>query len=499
VLQISLSNRTGEAMLLRPTLDDMRGNGDLVLGANQNLEPPYIYLFSGSDASQKMTISLPQEVLPGQNLKTWLRFPSIQEEAIPIEFEIISAGEPQVVELPLSVTFPVSGDGNSYFSHSFDSTTAGIFGLISGVIDLDKIPTRALVAELLIVIAQKGEECSRTLPGSRLQERLKRTGFFKNGAIALALAQLPGWISESLAIANSFLGGGSQTPGTQRLLYIWERWLLSLVETDVEAEEIGKRIFVPPFLAEAVVAELGLDGDRWFGDLLLGLAAVSPRIGKTLEAIADAATPTAAADAKAQEAGYILATALPGANYLPVRWLVVELLVVIAQVGKEYGGSEPGSQLSDRLSRTRFFKNGVVVLASAKVPRWLQISQSAAAAFATSIGAETGKGGMLAFWEQWLWSLLPVDVVFQKPGFLEKPGFSTEVPDNSAREALTAELGMNGDRWFEAIVLGLAVVSPRVAAILEALAALAPAPPTRPAPPEVPEADVLGESKSLGR
>jgi hypothetical protein len=140
-----------------------------------------------------------------------------------------------------------------------------------------------------------------------------------------------------------------------------------------------------------------------------------------------------------------------------------------------------------------------VVLASAKVPRWLQISQSAAAAFATSIGAETGKGGMLAFWEQWLWSLLPVDVVFQKPGFLEKPGFSTEVPDNSAREALTAELGMNGDRWFEAIVLGLAVVSPRVAAILEALAALAPAPPTRPAPPEVPEADVLGESKSLGR
>lgn len=507
VLQISLRNRTGEAMLQRPTLDDWTANGDLVLAANQGLEPPYIYLFSGGDAHQKMTIPIPGESLPGQNLKTWLRFPGTAEEAIPIEFEIIPAGEPQVVEWPLSVTFPLGGEGNSYFSHSFDSTTAGILGLISGVIDLDKIHTRWLAAELLVLIAQKGEEWARTLLGSKLLEGLKRTTFFKNGALALTLAKLPGWISESLAFSNSYLGGSTQTPGNQRLLYIWEQWLLSLVETDVETGEIGKEIFVPPFLAEAAVAEMGVDGDRWFGDLLLGLAALSPRIGKILEAIADAATTAPVADAKAGEAGYILATALPGYNYLPVRWLVVELLVVLAQVGKESAGSKNGRELSDRLSRTRFFKNGVVALASAKIPRWLQISQSAAAAFATSIGAETGMGGILVFWERWLWSLLPVNSYlgigenpphppFEGGGIRESQPL---VPDNSAREALTAELGGNGDLWFEAIVLGLAVVSPRVAAILEAIAALAPAPPSRPAPPQVSGDDILSESKSLGR
>ncbi len=491
MLPMSYRNRMNEAMLLRPTLDDWVVDSNLVVSTSQSLDPPYIYLFSGSDASQIMTISIPRDLSPGQTLKTWLRFPGIQEEAILMDIEIIpvSQPQPQVVDFPLSITFPISGETNASFSHTFDPTTAGILGLISGVIDLDKIPTRWLVAELLIVIAQKGEEYARTLPGSRLLAKLKHTVFFKNGTVALTSAQLPSWLSESLAIANAILGGTTQTPGKQRLLYIWERWLLSLADTDVEANEIGNQIFVPPFLAEAVVAELGMDADRWFGDILLGLAVLSPPIAKTLAAIAELAPPIpAVADAKAAKAGYILATALPGFNFLPVRWLVVELLLVLAQIGNDYAGSEAGRQLSDCLGRTRFFKNGVVALASAKVPRWLQISQSAATAFATSIGAATGMGGMLVFWEQWLWSLLPANSELQP-----------QIPKNFAREAISAELGMNGDRWFEAIILGLATTSPRMGAILEAIAALAPTPTTRPSPPQTPVEDVIGESQSIQR
>jgi hypothetical protein len=490
LLRMCFRNRMNEARLLRPTLDDWVVASDLVLSASQSLDPPYIYLFSGSNASQRMTISVPSDLSPGQTLKTWLRFPGIQEESIPINIEIVPASEPlpQVVEFPLFVTFPVSGETDVSLSHTFAPTTAGILGLISGVIDLDKIPTRWLMAELLIVIAQKVEEYARTLPGSRLIEQLKRTVFYQNGTIALASAQFPGWLSESLAIANTLLGSSTQTPGKQRLLYIWERWLLSLADTDVEANEIGNPIFVPPFLAEAIVAELGMDADRWFGDILLGLAVLSPRIAKTLAAIAEAIPSTIAADTKTAEAGYILATALPGFNVLPVRWLVVELLLVLAQIGNEYAGSEAGRQLSDRLSRTRFFKNGVVALASAKVPRWLQISQSAATAFATSIGVTTGMGGMLVYWEQWLWSLLPANSESQPL-----------VPNDSAREALSAELGMNGDRWFEVIILGLATTSPRMAAILDAIASLAPTPATHPTSLQAPGEDVIGESQSLHR
>ena len=476
-------------MLLRPTLDDWVVEGELILSASQSLDPPYIYLFAGSDASQVMTIPISSNLSPGQKLKTWLRFPGIQEEAIPLDMEIIpvSPPHPQVVEFPLSVTFPLSGETNASFSHSFEPTTAGILGLISGVIDLDKIPTRWLVAELLIVIAQKGKEYAQTLPGSRLLEQLKHTVFYQNGTLALTSAQLPSWLSESLAIAKAILGGDTQMPGKQRLLYIWERWLLSLVETDVEAEEIGHQIGVPPFMAEAVVAELGMDAAHWFGNILLGLAVLSPRIAQTLTAMAELAPPVPApADYKAEEAGYILVRALPGLNFLPVRWLVVELLIVLAQVGNEYARSEGGHQLRARLSRTRFYKNGVVALASAKVPRWLQVSQSTAAAFANSIGTATGMGGMLVFWEQWLWSLLPANS--QLP---------LQAPNNLAREALSAELGMDGARWFEAIILGLATTSPRIAAILEAIATLAPTPTTRPTLPKTPVEDVIGESQAI--
>lgn len=489
VLPICVRNRTNEAMLLRPTLDDWMVGSDLVLSVSQSLDPPYIYLFSGRDASQRIKISIPFSLLPGQMLKTWLRFPGIQEEAIPIEIEIVPVSEslPQVLEFPLFVSFPVSGETNASFSNTFDPTRAGILGLISGAIELDKIPTDWLVAELLIVIAQKGEKYAKTLPGSRLLEQLKHTVFFKNGAIALASAQFPGWLSKSLGIADVFSESSSQAPGKQRLLDMWERWLLSLADTDVEANEIGNQIFVPPLLAEAVVAELGMmDVERWFGDILLGLAVLSPRIAKTLAAIAEVLYPTTTADTKAAEAGYILATALPGLKSLPVRWFVVELLLVLAQIGNEYADSKAGRLLSDRLSRTRFFKNGVIALACAKVPRWLQISQSAATAFATSIGTVTGMGGMLVFWEQWLWNLLPTNSELQPL-----------VPNNSAREALSAELGMNSDRWFEAIILGLATTSPRMAAILEAIASLAPTPLTRSTPSQASGEDVIGESQSL--
>ncbi|MDY6783561.1 MAG: hypothetical protein SW833_13625 [Cyanobacteriota bacterium] len=491
VLQLSFFNEMNEAVLLRPTLEDwVVASSDRVLSASQNLDPPYIYLFSGSKASQTMEIAIPAEVSPGQMLKAGLRFPGIQENAIALDLEIVPVAQPlpQILEFPLSVTFPIFGETNPSSWHIFDGTTAGSAGLISGIIDLDRIPTRWLAAELLIIIAQRGEEYAGTVAGSTLLEQLKTTAFFQNGAIALGQAQLPQWLSESLTIANTLLASTSQPPGQNRLLYLWERWLLSLADTDVEANEIGNPIGVPPFLAEAAVAQLGGDTDRWWETLLLGLAVLSPPIARGLEEIARANSPTTAADAKAAEAGYRLATALPGLNFLPVRWLVVELLVVLAQIGNEFAQSDRGRQLAHNLGRTRFFKNGVGALSAAKVPRWLQISQSAATAFATAIGEANATGGMLAFWEQWLWSLLPANSPFPP---------STLTP--SAGETLSAELGMNSDRWFEAIVLGLATLSPRIAAILEAIAALAPPLPTRPSPPQIPGEDIISESPSLRR
>jgi hypothetical protein len=498
VLRLLLHCQIAETLLFRPTLDDWIVDDGEILSLSSRIDPPYLYLVQENKLKQTITLSIPSLLQPGQILKSWLRFPGIQEEAILIQAEILSP-EPekdkhQVVEVPLPVTLPFTSQGVNSLSNSLDQTTAGIFGLLSGLIDLDKIPSRWLVAELLVILCQRGEEYAQTEPGNQLLNQLKTTRFFQNGVIAFASAQIPNWIADSNKSANTILGG-------QSLLYIWEQWLLSLVPADIEAEQKKEEISVPPFLAETFISKLGGSADRWFAGLVLGLAVISPRIAAVVGAIATQSlhTPTLE-DNKAGEASYTLATGLLGLDKLPARWLVVELLLILCQKGHEYAGTEQGSQLLNQLSRTRFLENGILALASAQAPRWLTISQSAAAAFHSSLGMQTGQGGLLYIWEQWLWSLIPAE--------LKADELNNEIcVPNYSGEALVAELSMDAGRWFSSSVLGLTLVSPRIAATVEAIALLpddaiaaqAPAAPVKMPPPQFSFNDVIGEKGSIQR
>ena len=490
VLQLLLHSQIAETLLFRPTLDDWIVDDGEILSLSNRIDPPYLYLVQENKVKQTITLSIPSLLQPGQILKSWLRFPGIQEEAILIQAEILSP-EPekdkhQVVEVPLPVTLPLTSQGGNSLSNTLDQTTAGSFGLLSGLIDLDKIPSRWLVAELLVILCQRGEEYAKTEPGKQLLNQLKTTRFFHNGVIAFSSAQIPNWIADSLKGANIILDG-------QSLLYLWEQWLLSLVPADIEADQKKEELSVPPFLAETFVSKLGGSADRWFAGLVLGLAVISPRIAAVAGAIATQSprTPTLE-DNKAGEASYSLATGLLGLDKLPARWLVVELLLILCQKGHEYAGTEQGSQLLKQLSRTRFLENGILALASAQAPRWLTISQSAAAAFHSSLGMQTGQGGLLYIWEQWLWSLIPADL---KVGALK-----TEIlVPPSPGEALVAQLSMDAQRWFASSVLGLTLISPRIAATVEAIAAQAPAAAVKMPPPQFSFNEVLGEKGSIQR
>jgi hypothetical protein len=194
----------------------------------------------------------------------------------------------------------------------------------------------------------------------------------------------------------------------------------------------------------------------------------------------------------AAQASYSLTTGLPGLDALPGRWLVVELLILLAQQGDTYSRTESGSQLLNQLSRTRFFKNGVLAFASAQAPRWLVISQSAAAAYHSSLGVQMGQGGLLHVGERWLWTLVP--------NTLNVKGMDNPVSvSNAATKTFVSELGMDAQRWFVGILLGLIQVSPKMATWVKAIADQAP-PPLTPTPTSpVMFNDVLNEGGSLGR
>ncbi len=496
-LQLSLRNQMNEIVLLHPTLDDWESDRGQIFSTLNRLVPSYIYLARGMAASQTLTLEMPAELPVGQSVKTWLRFPGLQETAILIQIEITAPSQQLnknwPVNVPLQVTLPLPGETDRLSSSGSDAANAGIFGLIAGLIDLEKIPSSWLVAELLAILAQKGEEYARTPAGSKLLDRLKKTQFFQKGAIATATAHLPEWIAQNLSNASAVLD--SQV-GQGYLLEIWQRWLLSLVHADLEANALSHTITPPPLLAKGFTAEMGSDAKRWFGAIALGLACLSPRIAGILKEISDRAWGASAIfgskllAAKADAASYDLAAALPGFDALPARWLAAELLLLLALLGEERARTEEGSQLLRQLGSTRFFKNGVLALAAASAPRWLAVTQSAASAYHASVGGQPGEEGLLHFWEQWLWNLAEAEL---EAGGLRR---KIQIPDFSGG-ALVAALGMNGDRWFGALVLGLARLSPALAAVLEAIAPNARAP--QPAAPVPVFDDVLGEGRSIQR
>jgi hypothetical protein len=470
VLQLLIHSQIAETLLLRPTLDDWMVDDGQIISVASRINPPYVYLVQGNQVKQAITLSIPFRLQPGQVLKSWLRFPGIQEEAILIQAEISlpesGKDQYQTIEVPLPITLPFTDLKGNYLSNTLDQATAGTFGLLSGLIDLDKIPSRWLVAELLVILCQTGEAYAQRESGKELLNQLQLTCFFQNGVFALASAQFPNWIADSLNSANTILGG-------QRLLDIWQQWLLSLVPRNMElAEKIGE-LSVPPFLAENLVSQLRGAADRWFAGIILGLVVISSRIRAIVEAIAtQPPLPPTSANNRTGDATYTLVTGLLGLDQLPARWLVVELLFLLCQKGTESARTQPGSQLLNSLSHTDFFQNGILALSSAQVPRWLTISQFAATAFHSSLGMPTQQTSLLDTWEQWLWSLIPADL---KTGELKT---KILVPPSSG-ETLVAELGMDAQRWFASTILGLTRISPRIAATVEAIAAPAAAVPVK--------------------
>jgi|GEM_PF-1035771 len=490
VLRLLLRNQTQETLLLRPTIDDWVIDDNQVISLISKPYPPFVALHPQGEVTQTISIQLPSDLHHQQTLKSWLRFPGLHEQAIPIQVEVVSPEEvqaqSQVVDLQL--TFPLESNVDHSSDASYDPTTEGIFWLMPILMDLDKIPSRWLVAELLVKLYQQGAEYRKTTSGYQLLNELKSTSFWENGVFAFSSAQLPKWIAETIFIERQILGAAKPIEG--HLLYIWENWLWSLVDKDIEVNEKTQAQTTPPFLPEDFMSELGLDTELWFANLLLGLAQISSTITLTLNKIISETSLLNEQSNQGTEASYSLTAGLPSLDTLTVRWLVVELFVILAQKGEKYATTKAGSELLNQLSRTRFFKNGVLTLASTKVPRWLHISQTAASAYHASLWYAHTQGGLIYTGEQWLRSLIPANIELDN---------SEHPASNNVMEAFVKKLGMDSDRWFGYGILGLAQVSPRIAATLQEIANKAPKQPIKKPSPQFKIEDILGEGNSLQR
>lgn len=288
-LRLRIRNRMMAAGLLRPTVDDWVASDGQILPSGARIEPGYVYLLQGAEARQTITLLVPSHLGDSVVLTSSLSFPGLGPEAIPIEVRIRDAaagvGPQPPLDVPLDIALPL-GERAQAAGEEFGSMAQASYSLVAGLAGLDMIPARWLVAELLAAIASVGEERAQTDAGRLLLDRLGRTRFFKNGVVAMASAQAPRWILSGLAATSGLHAAlGGQT-GQGQLLYIWERWLIGLADGDIESDSAAAQARVPDHALQSFAGELGTNADRWFGSLVLGMSALSPRIAATLDAIA---------------------------------------------------------------------------------------------------------------------------------------------------------------------------------------------------------------------
>jgi hypothetical protein len=291
-VRLRARNRMMAAGLLRPAVDDWVADDGQIFNAGTRAEPAYLYLLQGAEARQTLTLRVPAGALPGSRLRTSLRFPGLGDEGVPIEVLVTPiVGNVSPIEYPLDVALPLGDVAGASIDEGFGSMAQASYSLVAGLAGLDLIPARWLVAELLTAACARGEARLASPDAQDLLARIGRTRFFKNGVVAFTSAQAPRWIMSGLSASSGLHAAlGGQT-GQGQLVYIWERWLLSLADGDIETGESAPLVRVPDSTLNSYAAHLGGAADQWFGNLIIGLADLSPRIAAALDAIAARSPP----------------------------------------------------------------------------------------------------------------------------------------------------------------------------------------------------------------
>ncbi|HSI61356.1 MAG TPA: hypothetical protein VLA16_27605 [Ideonella sp.] len=294
-LRLRLRNRMMSAALIRPTVDDWVAGDGQILPSGARIEPGYAYLLQGAEVRATVTLRVPLHLQDGTLLTSALRFPGICEEAVPIALRILAGDDgttaQPALEHALDVALPLGDASLRSGGDDFGSVAQASYSLVAGLAGLDMLPARWLVAEILTATCQLGEARSATPEGIALLERLGRTRFFKNGVVAFASAQAPRWILSGLSATSGLHAALGGQHGQGQLLYIWERWLLGLADADIEQGGPAAEVKVPDASLQSFASTMGTQADRWFANLLLGLAAISPRMAQVLEQLAERAPP----------------------------------------------------------------------------------------------------------------------------------------------------------------------------------------------------------------
>ncbi len=157
-----------------------------------------------------------------------------------------------------------------------------------------------------------------------------------------------------------------------------------------------------------------------------------------------------------------LLAGLASMEVIPSKWIVSELVLSCCNIGFKFAKSKNGSEALELLSRTRFFKNGVLIFQGTQFVQWMKLALSISSGINAFTDGKPKEGMMLGHWEEWLFNLVDQDV--------ESPDFEyrkIEFPTSKDYKTVLDVMGNDSEKWFSYFILGLGKLSPRIETVLE--------------------------------
>jgi hypothetical protein len=157
-----------------------------------------------------------------------------------------------------------------------------------------------------------------------------------------------------------------------------------------------------------------------------------------------------------------LLSGMAGLEVLPAKWLVSELVITICEKGAALSATIKGKELLSRLTRTSFYKNGVLVFRASQVPHWILMGISISSSLNAIISSKTKEPRILHTWEEWLFKMINTDL--ESSDYKE---IDVKFHQEHSFETIIQKLGTSPENWFSFFILGLTTISPRMEAIVQ--------------------------------
>lgn len=189
-----------------------------------------------------------------------------------------------------------------------------------------------------------------------------------------------------------------------------------------------------------------------------------------------------------------LLAGLASLEVIPSKWIVSELVLSCCSIGYKFAITKNGSETLEKLSRTRFFKNGIMIFQGTQFVQWIKLALSISSGINAFTEGKPKEGMLLQHWEEWLFNLVDQDV--ESPEFEYK---EIEFPTPKDYKTVLGAMGSDSEKWFSYFILGLGRLSPRIETVLEQLMEKVEMPKPKKPVPKAKSKRVLKEKGSILR